>query len=131
MALNPFASARELLKDGGGVDQDTDRQDFHEAILKHGDPDAHVDHLSNNISNAAQNASESLKENERQAYWQERAHRPTKPYRDFGLDPAADMNFIADTPMTYSKRTHNQIRLIQQDNASRERLLNMYNTRFK
>ena len=130
MSLQPFANASELLKDGG-VDNDDDRQDFHEAILKHGDHDAQVEKLANGVSNSSQNATESLKEQERQAYWEERAHRPTQPYKDFGLDPAADINVIPDTPVAYSKRTHNQIRLIQENNASRAALLGMYSSRFK
>ena len=136
MALNPTSSsiikrdAHELLKDG--ADFDDDRLDFHDAIMSMGDHDAQIDRLSNDVLRIEVPMTDSLKDGERKKFRNEqRQYRPQQPQSHYGLDPRADVTFIPDTPVTYTKRTHDQIKLIQQDNASRAKLLNMYNTRFK
>jgi hypothetical protein len=137
MALNPSSSiikrhANDVMKEG--ADFDDDRLDFHDAIMSMGDHDAQVDRLSSDIlRTAGVSMTDSLKENQRQQFRNEQrqSYRPLQAESHYGLDPKADVFYIPDTPVSYSKRTHNQIQLIQQDNASRAKLLNTYNTRFK
>jgi hypothetical protein len=136
MALNPSTSiikryANEILKDG--ADFDDDRLDFHDAIMTMGDHDAQVDRLTNDVLRAEVPMTDSLKDAQRQQFRDEQrqSYRPEQAPSHYGLDPRADVTFIPDTPVTYTKRTHDQIKLIQQDNASRAKLLSMYDTRFK
>ena len=136
MALNPTTSiikrdADSLLKEG--ADFDDDRLDFHDAIMTMGDHDAQVERLSNDVSQTTVAMTDSLKDDQRQQFRDEQrqSYRPEQASSHYGLDPRAAVTYISDTPVTYTKRTHNQIKLIQQDNASRAKLLNMYNTRFK
>jgi hypothetical protein len=137
MALNPSSSiikrhANEVLKEG--ADFDDDRLDFHDAIMQYADHDAQVDRLSNDIARTAGvPMTDSLKDEQRQTFRNEQrqSYRPQQARSGFGMDPRADVNYSSDAPLAYSDATHNQIRLIQQDNASRATLLNMYNTRFK
>jgi hypothetical protein len=113
----------DMLKEGVVFDDDADRQDFTDSILQHGDHDAQVAKLNDDANSTQNNPTDSLKENERARYHKEsrESYRPS----------LADITFIPDIPIQYSERTHNQIRLTQQDNASRAKLLNRYNNRFK
>jgi hypothetical protein len=134
MALNPTNSiikrqSYELLKEG--AEFENDRLDFHDAILTMGDHDAQVDRLMDDVSRTA-DATDSLKDGQREEYHREQrqSYRPQKASSHFGLD--SDVTYIPrKLPPSNIQRTHNSIRLIQQDNASYSKLMNMYNTRFK
>ena len=101
--------------------------------MRHVDHDAQVDRLINGVATNEKGVMASLKDNERELYHQEQqqTQRPVQPGGQFGLDPRADVTFILDQPLVYSQRTHNHIRLLQQNNAAEARLRNMYYTRFK
>jgi hypothetical protein len=131
MSLNEFLT--QSTNNGVVFDDDTDREDFHDAIMHHVDHDAQVDKLTNGVSTNPTSVMASLKDQERQLYHQEQqlTQRPVQPLSQFGLDPRADVTFIPDTPLVYSQRTHNHIRLLQQNNAAEARLRNIYYTRFK
>ena len=132
--LNPFDGVQDLLKDGAVVFEDDKREDFHEAILKYGDQDSQIEKLVSGVSNMTQNPTASLKEQERRVYFEEQAqNRPTQALKGFGLDPKADLLYINTprVPPNDEQQAYNQIRLIQQSNASRAALLNRYNTRYK
>jgi hypothetical protein len=135
MALNPSSSsiikrnANEMLKEG--ADFDDNRLDFHDAIMTMGDVDSQIERLSNDVTQTAVAMTDSLKDNQRQEFRNEQrqSYRPDQASSHYGLN--ADVTYISKTPITYSKRTHDQIKLIQEDNASRQKLMNLYNTRFK
>jgi hypothetical protein len=136
MALNPSTSiikrhAKELLKEG--TDFDDDRLDFHDAIMTMGDHDAQVDKLMSDVTNTQGVPSDSIKEQERGHFRaeQRQSYRPKQVSSRYGLDPRGNVTFISGSPVSYSDRTHNQIKLIQQDNASRAQLMSRYDTRFK
>ena len=114
-------------------DDDTDGEDLNDAIMRHADHDAVVDRLLNGVSLNPTSVMASLKDNERDLYHQEQqqTQRPVQPVAQFGLDPRSDVTFITDQPFVNSQRTHDHIRLLQQNNASGARLRNMYYTRFK
>jgi hypothetical protein len=114
-------------------DDDTDREDFHDAILRHVDHDAQVDMLINGVATNEKSVMASLKDNERELYHQEQqqTQRPVQPVSRFGLDPRADVTFISDQPFVNSERTHDHIRLLQQNNAAEVRLRSLYHARFK
>ena len=124
---------QNILKDGTGVvfDDDTDREDFEKSILKHGDLDAQLDKLSGERVNRPTNPKASLKETEREAYWEDQFHQPIATHNFPSSLMSPEITYVEDTPMTFNKRTHNQIRLIQQNNASMSRISNMYRARFK
>jgi hypothetical protein len=133
MALNPTNSiikrqSYELLKEGAEFDDD--RIDFHDAIMTMGDYDAQVDRLSNDVSRAV-DATDSLKEQERQEFHMEQrqSYRPQQASSHFGLDVTYIPRKIPTSNI--QRTTHNQIKLIQQDNANRVKLMNRYNSRFK
>ena len=114
-------------------DDDTDGEDLNDAIMLHADHDAQVDRLINGVSLNPASVMESLKEQERQLYHQEQqqTQRPVQPVTQFGLDPRADVTFISDTPLVYSQRTHDHIRLLQANSAAEARLRSLYHARFK
>jgi hypothetical protein len=131
MSLNEFLT--QQTHNGVVFDDDTDREDFHDAIMHHAHHDAQVDKLVNGVATNPTSVMASLNDQERHLYHleQQQTQRPVQPVSQFGLDPRADVTFIADTPLVYSQRTHDHIRLLQQNNAAEARLRNMYYTRFK
>jgi hypothetical protein len=112
MSLSEFLTTQDT-NNGVGFDDDTDQQDFNDAILRHVDHEAQVDRLINGVSLNPTSVMASLKDNERELYHQEQqqTQRPVQPGGQFGLDPRADVTFIPDTPLIYSQRTHDHIRL--------------------
>jgi hypothetical protein len=131
MSLNEFLT--QHTNNGVVFDDDTEREDFQDAIMHHADHDAQVDKLVNGVATNPTSVMASLKDQERHLYHQEQqqTQRPVQPSGQFGLDPRADVTFIPDTPLVYIQRTHNHIRLLQQNNAAEARLRNMYFTRFE
>jgi hypothetical protein len=114
-------------------DDDADEEDLNDAIMLHADHDAQVDRLINCVSLNPTSVMASLKDNERELYHQEQqqTQRPVQPVSQFGLDPRSDLTFITDTPFVNSERTHDHIRLLQQNNATEARLRSLYHARFK
>jgi hypothetical protein len=114
-------------------DDDADEEDLNDAIMLHADHDAQVDRLLNGVSLNPTSVMASLKDNERELYHQEQqqTQRPVQPGGQFGLDPRADVTYITDQPFVSSQRTHDHIRLLQQNNASEARLRSIYHARFK
>jgi hypothetical protein len=114
-------------------DDDADEEDLNDAIMRHADHDAVVDRLLNGVSLNPTSVMESLKEQERELYHQEQqqTQRPVQPVSHFGLDPRSDVTYITDQPFVNSERTHDHIRLLQQNNASEARLRSIYHARFK
>jgi hypothetical protein len=124
----------DFIKGNGVVfDDDEDSDDFHNAIMQHADHDAQIEKLVSGVAVNSASASSSLKEGQRQAFHEEqqRSQRPVQPVSQFGVDPRADVTFIQDTPLIFSERTHDHVRLLQQNNASEARLKSMYHTRFR
>jgi hypothetical protein len=114
-------------------DDDADEEDLNDAIMLHADHDAQVDRLLNGVSLNPTSVMESLKEQERELYHQEQqqTQRPVQPGAQFGLDPRSDVTYITDQPFVSSQRTHDHIRLLQQNNAAEARLRSLYHARFK
>jgi hypothetical protein len=131
MSLNE--SLTQQTNNGVVFDDDTDREEFHDAIMRHVDHDAQVDRLINGVGMNPPSVMASLKDNERELYHQEQqqTQRPVQPVSQFGLDPRSDVTFITDQPFVSSERTHDHIRLLQQNNASEARLRSIYHARFK
>jgi hypothetical protein len=127
MSLSEFLTEQDT-NNGVGFDDDTDQQDFNDAILRHVDHDAQVDRLLNGVTLNPTNVMASLKDQERELYHQEQqqTQRPIQPVSQFGLDPRADVTFITDTPFVNSERTHDHIRLLQENNAAEARLRSIY-----
>ena len=114
-------------------DDDADGEDLNDAIMRHADHDAVVDRLLNGVSLNPTSVMASLKDNERELYHQEQqqTQRPVQPVSHFGLDPRSDVTYITDQPFVNSQRTHDHIRLLQQNNATEARLRSLYHARFK
>lgn len=99
------------------------RQDYTQSILEFGDLDAQADLVGDEEKERLSLFSDSLKEGERVAFHtaQLMAMRPTEQ-----LEPRV----IEEMPIDISERTHNQIQLIQRNQASIHKLLNRYNVKY-
>jgi hypothetical protein len=132
MSLSEFLTTQDT-NNGVVFDDDADQQDFNDAIMRHADQDAQVDRLIHGVSLNPTSVMASLKDNERELYHQEQqqTQRPVQPVSQFGLDPRSDVTFITDQPFVNSQRTHDHIRLLQENNAAEARLRSIYHARFK
>lgn len=107
-----------------------DERDWKDALEAYGDYDAADDAFANPDVERTGIGFDSLRVNENSMH----PERPDVPLGFFGVSPVADLGVTPDvrmSPAEFNKRTHDQIKIVQDSVASHNRVMNMYNSRLK